>query len=65
MWDSGRFISNLQFELFLDKDKSLGRKLAVVLTRKAHQAVLSDVELAYLVCHFVFKSFSVYYFHNG
>ena len=32
---------------------------------KAHQAVLSNAELACLVCHFVCKSFSVYYFHDG
>ena len=32
VWDSGRLISNLQFELLLYKDKSLRRKLAVVLT---------------------------------
>ena len=76
MWDSGRFISNLQFELFLYKYKSLLRKLAAVLAlkggrfstervTKAHQPVLSNAELACLVYHFVCKSFSVYYFHDG
>ena len=64
MWDSSRFISNLLFELFLCKDKSLRRKLAVVLTLSQGRGQQCNAELASLVCHFVCKSFSVYYFHD-
>ena len=33
--------------------------------KKAHQAVFSNAELVCLVCHFVCKSFIVYYMHDG